>query len=236
PGDYILRVDQGNFTGGGALANLRASGLGSPDPDNNVDNDDNGQALAGQGHVTFAITLSYNNEPTAGPGNDTNNTLDIGVLSSAPVAVDDTASVAEYATVTGNDTTIGGPGDDYHFVDDAGDVVTDGIGQGTGDRVFASTSYTLTAGAEIEKFSTNDHAGTSPINLTGNELDNVIYGNAGDNGLNGVGGNDTLVGLGGIDTLDGGVGNDTLIGGDGADILLGGANDDQLYGQAGNDH
>ena len=83
--------------------------------------------------------------------------------------------------LAGADTLIGGLGDDFYFVDNAGDVVTELAGQGTNDRVFASASWTLTAGAEIEIVSTNNHAGTVAINLTGNELGNYLYGNAGAN-------------------------------------------------------
>jgi microcystin-dependent protein len=76
PGDYIVRVDAGNFAIGGALAGL-APTSGGTDPDNNIDNDSNGITLQG-GVATLPITLAYNTEPTNGSGHDTNNTLDIG--------------------------------------------------------------------------------------------------------------------------------------------------------------
>jgi Ca2+-binding RTX toxin-like protein len=44
-----------------------------------------------------------------------------------------------------------------------------------------------------------DWSHTTPLSLTGNELDNPIYGNAGANLLNGAGGADTLTGFGGDD-------------------------------------
>jgi len=84
PGDYIVQVDPSNFNIGGALFGLPIStagnGVPAPDPDDNVDNDDNGDALPGFGVVSRAITLSFNNEPTPGTGNDTNNTLDFGFV------------------------------------------------------------------------------------------------------------------------------------------------------------
>jgi Ca2+-binding RTX toxin-like protein len=98
----------------------------------------------------------------------------------------------------GADTTDGGTGDDWHFIDNAGDVVIDLAGEGN-DRVFSGVSYTLTAGAVVEIFSTDWHEGFSDINLTGNELSNLIYGNYGNNILIGGLGADTLVGMGGID-------------------------------------
>ncbi len=97
---------------------------------------------------------------------------------------------------TGADTTNGGIGNDSHFVDNAADIVREAAGEGA-DRVLASVSYTLTAGAEVETLSTDWNDGTAAINLTGNELANRIFGNAGDNVLNGGKGADMLVGLGG---------------------------------------
>ena len=66
PGDYIVRVDQNNFIAGGALDVLatQISSPGNPDPDNNVDNDDNGSRSPGQPAFSQAITLAYNTEPT----------------------------------------------------------------------------------------------------------------------------------------------------------------------------
>ena len=72
---------------------------------------------------------------------------------------------------------------------------------GGADRVFASASYTLKAGQEIEALSTTNNGGTGAINLTGNELANSIFGNAGNNIINGGLGNDVLTGLGGHDAF-----------------------------------
>ncbi len=101
----------------------------------------------------------------------------------------------------GADAMIGFGGNDFYYVDNEGDFIVEGAGEGNGDRVFASTSYTLSAGAHIEIFTTDFHAGTAAINLTGNELGNLIYGNAGGNVLDGKEGNDALVGFGGADTF-----------------------------------
>ena len=67
------------------------------------------------------------------------------------------------------------------------------------DRVYARVSYTLAAGASVEKLSTGSNGGTDAINLTGNELAQQISGNNGDNILDGRGGADLLVGLLGDD-------------------------------------
>jgi Ca2+-binding RTX toxin-like protein len=98
----------------------------------------------------------------------------------------------------GADTSNGGGGDDWHYVDNVGDVIGEGLLQGN-DRVLASLSYTLNAGAEVETLSTDNNAGTAAINLTGNEFANTIYGNAGVNILTGGGGADVLHGLAGND-------------------------------------
>jgi Ca2+-binding RTX toxin-like protein len=94
----------------------------------------------------------------------------------------------------------GGTGDDQYFIANAGDIINEAAGEGTNDRVYAHVSYKLTPGAEIEIMSTDDHAGTAAIDLTGNAGDNILYGNAGDNTLDGAAGADTMVGLGGSDT------------------------------------
>jgi serralysin len=103
------------------------------------------------------------------------------------------------------------------------------------DLVYATTSYTLAAGSEIEILSAGDMAGTASTDLGGNELDNVLWGNAGLNTLSGYGGNDSLHGFGGNDGLLGGEGHDYLDGGDGEDSLHGEAGQDILAGGAGND-
>ena len=76
PGNYIVRVDQANFHAGGALnaLDLQVSSPGNADPDNNVDNDDNGSRAPGAAAYSQTITLAYNTEPiTPARGNDTNN-------------------------------------------------------------------------------------------------------------------------------------------------------------------
>jgi hypothetical protein len=108
----------------------------------------------------------------------------------------------------GNDTINGGAGsdamkgsgdDDKFIVDNAGDVTTEHVDEGTADRVYASVSYQLAAGAEIEILNTSSNGGTAAINLVGNEFAQTIIGNAGANIINGLGGIDTMNGLGGND-------------------------------------
>jgi Ca2+-binding RTX toxin-like protein len=112
----------------------------------------------------------------------------------------------------GADLLYGLAGNDTYVVDNAGDLVTEHAGQGF-DAVYATVSYALAAGQEVEWLSTADNAGTAAIDLTGNALGQILVGNAGAN------------------ILDGGAGADTLIGGAGADnfrfaTALGGGNVD----------
>ncbi len=145
---------------------------------------------------------------------------------------------------TGNDRLYGGGGDDVFTVDSAGDQVFESSGKGS-DRVRAFVSYTLAAGQEIELLTAEDNvAGTTVINLTGNDAGNTIYGNAAANLLKGGGGDDVISGLDGSDdlrgdsgndALDGMAGDDRLTGGDGNDQLTGGAGYDRMYGGLGDD-
>jgi Ca2+-binding RTX toxin-like protein len=96
----------------------------------------------------------------------------------------------------GADTLTGNTGDDTYTVDNIGDKVIEQAGEGH-DRVNTSISYTLGANVEDARLT-----GIAALNLTGNELDNVLTGNAGANVLNGGTG---------ADTLDGGAGNDTYV-------------------------
>ncbi len=129
----------------------------------------------------------------------------------------------------GVDTMYGGAGNDTYYVDDTSDVVTEYASDGI-DTVMISASYTL--GDNLENLTLT---GSSAINGTGNDLDNVITGNSAANALYGGAGADTIYGGAGNDTLYGGAGNDVLYGGDGIDSLLGGAGNDILYGGSSTD-
>ncbi|MEM8947078.1 MAG: SdrD B-like domain-containing protein [Planctomycetota bacterium] len=86
PGKYIVQVDSSNFQTGGPLDGLRSSlgNAAAPDPDNDIDNDDNGTPLAGAGVVSQAIMLSAGDEPVndndadAPVDSNSNRTVDFG--------------------------------------------------------------------------------------------------------------------------------------------------------------
>ncbi|MFL6845744.1 MAG: M10 family metallopeptidase C-terminal domain-containing protein [Allosphingosinicella sp.] len=111
----------------------------------------------------------------------------------------------------GADVLSGGSDSDFYFVDDDGDAILEGVSEGAADRIFASVSYTLALGVYVETLSTTDDAGTDPLVLAGNELDNRIIGNAGAN---------TLYGMGGVDRLEGLAGDDSYIVDNALDVVV----------------
>jgi VCBS repeat-containing protein len=98
PGNYIVRVDAGNFLVGGALASFTDTSAAFADPDNNADGDDNGGPLAGGVVYTQAITLDYGSEvsPDATARLDINNTLDIGFITNVKPDLAAVSGVAFY--------------------------------------------------------------------------------------------------------------------------------------------
>ncbi|EJC69565.1 Ca2+-binding protein, RTX toxin, partial [Rhizobium leguminosarum bv. viciae WSM1455] len=115
----------------------------------------------------------------------------------------------------GADSLIGGAGNDTYIVDNVGDVVTEGLNEGTDLIKTALSIYTL--GNNVENLF---YMGSANFTGTGNALANMITGGAGTDTLDGGTGNDTLIGGAGNDLLDGGAGNDTLNGGAGNDIYV----------------
>jgi hypothetical protein len=97
---------------------------------------------------------------------------------------------------TGADTLIGGVGNDSYYVDNTAGIITENLNEGT-DTVYSSVTYTLTPNTENLTLQ-----GTTAINGTGNDLNNIIIGNTG---------------------------NNILTGGAGADIMIGGAGNDSYY-------
>lgn len=183
--------------------------------------------------------------------------LTIGVtnVNEAPVAANDSVTVAEDATTANlvalllaNDRDV-----------DAGDtrtIVSVNTTGTLGHVVFDAATQTLTYAADNDSFdpltpgqsapdsftyTIRDAAGlesTATVNLSitgvdndainGTALADRIDGTALADQINGLGGNDTLSGLAGDDVLNGGDGADTLIGGLGADTLIGGAGNDRF--------
>ncbi len=205
--DNLTGSSSANVINGGAGADVMSGGAGNDIY--YVDNAaDKVNEAAGQGTDTIYASVSYALQAgqeveflraNAGAtvlsltGNGFNNTIVGG-------AGNDTLNGG-----AGADVMAGGTGNDVYYVDNAADKVNEGAGQGT-DTVFASVSYALQAGQEVEFLRAN--AGATGLSLTGNEFNNTIVGGAGN------------------DTLNGGTGADVLVGGTGADVLTGGAGAD----------
>ena len=94
----------------------------------------------------------------------------------------------------GADTMAGGAGNDTYTVENAADLVVEGLNAGT-DTVKAYLTYTLTSNVENLQL-----GGSANINATGNTLANTLSGNSGNNLLTGGGGGDRLYGFAGNDT------------------------------------
>lgn len=94
----------------------------------------------------------------------------------------------------GADVMSGGFGNDTYIADSL-DTIQEDINGGS-DTVVVTADYVLTS-RNVENIRL---VGNVAADLTGNELDNVIYGNSRDNTLNGSRGRDTMYGGGGNDT------------------------------------
>lgn len=117
----------------------------------------------------------------------------------------------------GADTLQGGAGDDVYFVDDAGDVIVEGLGEGR-DTVRTAGGFNLALrGFNVEDVTLTGHAAVS---ATGNSLANSLTGNDAANTLDGGEGDDMLDGGVGGDTMLGGSGNDRFVVDDAGDILI----------------
>jgi len=108
----------------------------------------------------------------------------------------------------GNDTFIGGLGDDIYVLSSPGDTVQEDSFEGV-DTVFVGFNYSI-ANTAIENIKTFNNQ-TTAVTFTGNAWKNIIEGGAG---------NDFLYGNEGADTLDGGLGNDLIDGGADTDYAV----------------
>lgn len=110
PGDYIVEIDPANFLSSGALYDngLMAPLISSPvggatDPDDDVNDDDNGDPVASFGVASQAITLDFGAEPIDDNDADanTNLSLDFGFKTPTTVSINEVT----LAEGTGGSTT-----------------------------------------------------------------------------------------------------------------------------------
>lgn len=168
-------------------------------------------------------------------------------LTSANITVYDAQGDDEYNYYSGHSeiTDISGI-DTLNIVHNAGSAVTYWSQSGT-DLVFGGLKikdYFTSPEDSIEYlkfrdtdfFSLSDYVnGISVIGsnnsndiLSGNSVDNTLYGFAGNDTLSGNGGHDTLLGGTGNDTLDGGLGDDTYVYESGLDTIQDSGDNDTL--------
>jgi Ca2+-binding RTX toxin-like protein len=203
-GQTIIGNAGNNFLYGNGGADILDGGAG--DDVIIVDADDQVVEAAGGGNDLVAALTSY----TLNAGAEVESLSTVNSGNNAAIAL----TGNEFGqTIIGNaganildggggvDTLQGLGGNDTYLVDSADDLVIEAVGDGN-DRVRASASYALAAGAEVETLSTTNDGGTAAIALTGNEFGQTITGNAGGN---------FLYGGGGADILDGGAGDDVII-------------------------
>jgi|GEM_PF-478584 len=120
PGDYYLEVPASNFAAGNALAAYQLSSTPTSLSDDQVDNDDNGEQLAGAGTAILSpiINLQVGAEPTSEPGaggnqdnSDDDNgdmTQDFGVIPAVSVGSQVFADLNNDGIFNGTDFGING--------------------------------------------------------------------------------------------------------------------------------
>lgn len=132
----------------------------------------------------------------------------------------------------------GGIGNDIYNVDTANDFPIESPNEGI-DIVNSSVNNILAANVE----NLNLIEGTSALNGTGNDIDNLINGNSANNLIEGFSGSDRLYGFAGNDTINGGDGDDWIFSGvgnesvsDGMGRITGIKGSDILTGGNGSDY
>ena len=152
------------------------------------------------------------------------------------------------ATFGGNDTVVGGEGDnllklgagnDTAVTSYGNDTASGGAGNdtmdlGNGNNVGygGAGNDVITTGLYGQLFA---YGGAGRDFLLGGSQNDQFYGEEGRDRLYGGAGSDWLDGGAGNDKLFGGTENDVLSGEDGNDKLFGGSGDDLLFGDVGND-
>ncbi|MFM7786119.1 MAG: calcium-binding protein, partial [Gammaproteobacteria bacterium] len=203
---------------GNALDNLVIANNGN----NAINGGDGVDTLSYEG-TTAALTVALNTtsaQVTGGSGSDTVRNVENLIGGTGKDDLKGNPDANRLDGSGGADTLTGFAGNDTYVVDNSGDSVVEGAGNGT-DLVESSIDWTL--GDNLENLTLTSFYS---VKGTGNALANVIQGERGNDSLSGLAGADTL--YGGIPTVVDG-GNDTLDGGKGADSMWGGSGNDTYY-------
>jgi Ca2+-binding RTX toxin-like protein len=111
----------------------------------------------------------------------------------------------------GSDVMYGFGGNDTYVVTDTLSQVVENAGAGS-DTIYTYVDYVLADNLSVEILSTYSWRGTEAIDLTGNNLDNIIEGNDGANIIDGgSGGTDILYGFAGNDVYQVRAANQTVV-------------------------
>lgn len=207
--DIIFAGDGTDMIDGGAGRDLIASGvsfdLTTTSRVEDIDLLDVATALVATGNSANNLLLGnkFNNTLIGAAGNDTLDGMNYSP-NYAPVTITATSP-------TGNDTLIGGTGNDLYRIDAVTDRITE-VSTTTGgvDTVefkgaVATDTYILENGVENLVIKGNLKIGV------GNHLNNRMIGDAAANTLKGGYGNDFLDGGSGLDSFEGGYGDDTFV-------------------------
>jgi Ca2+-binding RTX toxin-like protein len=209
-GNDVLDMGAGNDTAYGGEGNDTITGgegsdtlFGDAGDDTINGGDDDDWIDAGTGNDTVIGGLGVD----VLAGGDGNDMIDGG---DGDDSITGGAGNDELRGGSGVDVMTGGDGDDTYDLDNVADVVIENSNEGI-DTVQSTFTYTL--GANVENLIL---MGTSAIDGTGNQLDNVITGNSEANSIDGAAG---------IDTMIGGLGDDTYIVDNSADVIVENSNE-----------
>ena len=178
--------------------------------DDSLTGTDGGDHLSGMGGKDLLLGGAGDDVLEGGDGDDT---LDGGTGDDTLIGGAGSDIMWGY---TGGDDMTGGDGDDYYFLDDVHDHISEEANQGR-DYVSVVFDYVLPDNVEDLSLGHSLDTGSIAYNGTGNGSANQIIGNDYVNTILGLGGSDELYGFGGNDILDGGTGIDVLDGGFGDD-------------------
>ena len=211
--DTLLGLGGDDQLNGGAGLDTMAGGLGNDvysvgSPDDIVtENADEGTDEVRTGLASYTLAANLENLRFSGAGSHVGTGNALANMLTGSSGSDTLSGLDGNDTIDGGsgiDTMVGGTGNDTYTVDNAGDVVTENVGEGTDTVLTALASHALAANVENLTFSgATAHAGD------GNALANIIIGASRADTLRGFDGDDTLNGVAGADTMVGGTGDDT---------------------------
>ncbi len=205
--DVVIETDKNPVTGGNdTIESTSEIYVLGENIENLILKDVSGKGRSGQGNAS-------NNTITGSIGDDK---LD-GMAGNDSLVGGDGADTLNGGL--GMDTLVGGKGDDFYFMNNLEDSITEDKNGGI-DQIESTVDFSLGQSANVEWLTLS---GKKAVFGTGNALANLIQEKDGgkvNNYFVGGGGNDTLNGGGGNDTLEGGDGNDELNGGDGIDVAI----------------